>query len=277
MAKIEYSKEFFNIKDTLLCGQIFRYEKYDNGYRVFSKDKECFIYEKDDKVHIESEDIVYFYNFFDLDNDYSKIYNFAKSTGVEIIEKSARLGKGIRILKQDILEMTFSFIISQNNNIPRIKNSINLLCKKFGKLIENKRGAYYSFFSEESVVDIANTPLKDFGLGYRDSYITNLANKIVNGYNLYSLEQLSRQEIYNSLLQNKGIGDKVANCILLFGYNKTNSFPVDTWIEKVYKENMLGTLSDRKKISEYFTNYFGEYAGYIQQYLFYYKRSLENK
>lgn len=277
MAKIDYSNEYFSVTDTLLCGQIFRYEKYLDGFRVFSQDKECFIKEEDNKVIIESDDIVYFSHFFDLETNYEKIYNFAQNTGIEIIKKASTLGKGIRILKQDIFEMTFSFIISQNNNIPRIKNSINLLCEKFGKKIENPRGNYYSFFSKDTANIIASSNLSNLGLGYRDKYIKTLASKIASGYDLYDIKTLPRQEIYDNLLQNVGIGDKVANCILLFGYNKTDSFPVDTWIEKVYKENMQGTLTSRKDISEYFTNIFKEYAGYIQQYLFYYKRSLENK
>ena len=132
MEKIIYSTEYFNLNDTLKCGQIFRFKEYENGYLVFSNDKICYAYVDGDNTVVETEDKDYFYNFFDLVTDYSKIYNSAISYGNQTLTLSANLAKGVRILRQNAFEMTFSFLISQNNNIKRISSSIEKLCEKVG-------------------------------------------------------------------------------------------------------------------------------------------------
>ena len=119
---------------------------------------------------------------------------------------------------------------------------------------------------------------KGVGLGYRAEYIKENAVKLLKGeIDLEFLGNLERKELIERLISLKGIGEKVANCIALFGFNKTDTFPVDTWIEKVYKENIKGSLTDRKKIANYYIKRFGKNAGYYQQYLFYYKRSIEKR
>lgn len=278
MEKIIFSDEYFNVKDTLECGQIFRFKPYEKGYKVFSKDKCCYAYNEGDKAYIECEDgdKDYFYHFFDLDRDYSLIFESAVNSGFEIIKKCALLGKGIRILNQDIEETVFSFIISQNNNIPNIKRAIEKLCTQIGEKKNFLNEDYYSFPTAEKM---AKKPIEFFlsiSLGYRAEYIRRLAVEINNGYSLNDLAKLTTVELKKSLLAIYGIGPKVADCASLFGYHRSDAFPVDVWIEKVYREDFKGTLTDRKKISLYFTNTFKENSGYFQQYLFYYKRSLEN-
>ncbi len=277
MKKLVYDGEFFNVADTLKSGQIFRYENYLDGYRVFSKNKECFLKNEDNKVIIFSDDIDYFYRFFNLDYDYKKVYDFAINYDNEIVRLSAQKCKGVRILKQDLLETVISFIISQNNNIPKITNSLNYLCRKYGQKTNSQRGEFFSFIDQKNLSLITEEDFKNSGVGYRASYLYNLVNEIKNGLDFNLFSNLSTKEIYENLIKIKGIGDKVANCILLFGYNKYNSFPVDVWIEKWYLKDFNGTLKDRVKISEFFINEFKEYSGIIQQYLFYYKRSLEEK
>lgn len=277
--EIKYEGEYFNVKDTLECGQIFRYYPFDNGYFVMSKNHPCFCYNQGDFAYIKcyEEDREYFYNYFDLDRDYKKIVESAKSFDFGVLKHSAELGKGIRILNQDILETLFSFIISQNNNIPRIKKIIEKGCESLGDKITFLDKEFYTFF------DIEKLSKKDLdfccglGLGYRASYIKNLAENIVNGFDAKSIKDLSTSELKKQLLKLYGVGPKVADCVLLFGYKKTDSFPVDTWIEKVYFEDFNGKLKDRNKITEYFVNLFKGNSGYFQQYLFYYKRSLEKK
>ncbi|MCQ2387921.1 MAG: hypothetical protein MJ066_05725 [Clostridia bacterium] len=172
--------------------------------------------------------------------------------------------------------MLYSFIVSQNNNIPRIKLILERLSKKFG---DKKRFLDIDFYSFPKSEIMAKYDIKSFtelGLGYRDTYIERLSKSIANGFEIEKLNVLDTERLKTELLKIYGVGPKVADCVLLFGFHRSNSFPVDTWIEKVYKENLNGKLTDRKKISQFLADKYGENAGYFQQYMFYYKRSLEN-
>ena len=275
MAKIVYDKEFFNITDTLECGQIFRFKPYESGYLVFSGSKVCYAYENGNNTVIECNDSdkEYFYAYFDLDRDYRSIVEKAIFYGNEMLSISAQKAKGIRILQQDKFEMLISFVISQNNNIPRIKSIIEKLCLSIGEKNTFNGVEYYAFPTVEKFLEKEKAFYTSLGLGYRDAYILETANVVKNALNLSRLESLPTAELKKELLKIKGIGEKVANCIILFGFNRFDSFPVDTWIEKVYTENFNGKLKDRKKITEYFVGEFKENSGIFQQYLFHYKRS----
>ncbi len=279
IVKIEFSSEYFNVKDTLECGQVFRYFPYKKGYKVFSMDKCCYCYNESDMAVIECliEDKKYFENYFDLKRDYGAIYHFALKENIEILSNASTLGKGIRILNQNVLETLFSFIISQNNNIPRIKGIIEKLCTALGEKKSQFSETYYTFPAIKKIAEQNIEFFKSIGLGYRAEYIKRLAMEISSGLNVFSFCNLDTLSLKKRLLNIYGVGPKVADCVLLFGFHRSDSFPVDTWIEKVYKENFNGTLSNREKIASYFTERFNENAGYFQQYLFYYKRSLENK
>ena len=276
MQTIKIESLFFSAKDTLECGQVFRFKPYKKGYLVISLDKACYIYEKDNYTYIETEDKNYFENYFDLGNDYSKIYDRIFSFNDSFINKALNLGKGIRILRQNVIETAFSFIISQNNNIKRIKSTIENLCKALGEKKSFMGEDYYSFPTVDSFLTKPLSFYKEIGLGYRDEYFLNFANFLKNGYDLQGLSTLTTSEIEKELLKIKGIGKKVADCIILFGFSKSDSFPVDTWIEKLYKENLKGKELDRAKISKELSLKYKDLSGYVQQYLFYYKRSLEN-
>ena len=135
---------------------------------------------------------------------------------------------------------------------------------------------YYSFPSASVLAGQDEQFYKNLGYGYRARYMVEVANAIVNGQiNLEEIANLPTQQLKKELLKLKGVGGKVADCIALFGYHRTDSFPVDTWIEKLYYEDFGGTLNDRRKITEWFLSEFGGCSGYIQQYIFYYKRSLQ--
>lgn len=277
MKKIIFDEEYFNVKDTLECGQVFRFTPYGLGYKVYAFDKCAFCYNQGGYAVIEckDEDESFFYNYFDLQKDYSDIYRSAIDYGVEILSISARLGKGIRILNQNPYETLISFIISQNNNIPRIKNTIEKLCFNLGDKKDFAGEIYYTFPDVDRLLTVDAEFYKNIGLGYRAEYVVKLAEKLKSGYSLDALKTYSTEDLKTELLKIYGVGPKVSDCVSLFGFNKTNSFPVDTWIEKVYRENFNGTLKARDKIASHFAKEFGEYAGYFQQYLFYYKRSLE--
>ncbi len=277
MAKLIFSNEFFNIKDTLECGQTFRFKPYKKGYLVNSSSKCCYCYNVGDDVVIECEDADrdYFYNYFDLDRDYKVIYESALNENVQILSQSATLGKGIRILNQDSVEMLFSFIVSQNNNIPRIKGIIEKLCLMLGEKKCFDSQEYYAFPTVEKMAEQDFSFYQSIGLGYRAEYIRRLAVDLVGGMSLSGLNELSATELKAQLIKIHGVGPKVADCVALFGFHKSDSFPVDTWIEKVYHEDFKGSIKDRAKISDWFTSRFKQNSGYYQQYLFYYKRISE--
>lgn len=276
MVNLIYPSEYFNANDTLECGQIFRFVKNGNGYNLFSADKMCKIVTVGDQTVItcQKNDEQYFRNFFDQNTDYANIVCRARESGYQVLAKAAQLGKGVRILRQDAQEMLFSFLISQNNNIPRIKSTIEKLCTALGEQ-KNFNGENYYAFPTLNALDGASVDFyKQIGLGYRAEYMKNLSAQLKDGL-LCEIADKDACFVKKRLMQIKGIGEKVADCACLFGLYKTESFPVDVWIEKIYKEDFYGTLSDRKKITAFFTQKFGVYSGYFQQYLFYYKRTLE--
>ena len=183
------------------------------------------------------------------------------------------MGKGIRILNQDYTETLFSFIISQNNNIARIKGIIEKLCLALGEKKQFKDIEYHAFPTAKIMAQQSLMFFREIGLGYRAEYIKRLAEDIDIGFDLSLLCDLSTMEIKDALMNIHGVGRKVCDCVTLFGFHRSDSFPVDTWIEKVYKQDFNGTLTDRVKITEWFLSRFKDNSGYYQQYLFHYKRT----
>ena len=261
---ISFNSEYFNDLSTLDCGQIFRFTKLEQGFMVLSKDKCAIIQTKDaiTTIKCRKNDKDYFINFFDLARDYKSICDSAKQENVSI-------------LNQDKEETLFSFIISQNNNIPRIKGIIEKLCTALGEKKEFLGIEYYSFPTADKMAEMDLSFYQSIGLGYRARYILNLAQMLNNGLKLDEFCSLSTPNLRKKLTSILGVGNKVADCVILFGYHKTDSFPVDTWIDKVYHQDFLGEQKDRIKIAEELTKRFGENAGYYQQYLFYHKRLIE--
>lgn len=269
--------DYFNIEDTLECGQVFRFRPYREGYLVFSADKCAYARETGGGVTVEcaANDREYFENYFDLKRDYSAICSAAEASGYPILKTAAAAGKGIRILNQNREEALFSFIISQNNNIPRIKGIIERICRALGERREFFGEEYYTFPRAAIMAEKGAEFYAGLGLGYRAGYIAELAGRIAGTDYFDRLSSLSTAELRKSLMSIKGVGAKVADCAVLFGFHRADSFPADTWIEKVYLEDFHGTPCARDKISERFVKEFGDNAGYFQQYLFYYKRSKE--
>lgn len=277
---ITYDGKYFSVKDTLECGQIFRFRPYKQGYMVFSADRACYAYNSGDKAVIECDgaDEAYFGNFFDLNRDYADICEKAKNAGNDFIKNAAEAGKGIRILNQDKTETLFSFLTSQNNHIPRIKGIIERTCDKYG-VAKNFDGAAYRAFPQSIALPTDNKAVYDeLGYGYRSEFI-RLAALGLNekSIDLGSFEKLSTADLKKSLMKIKGVGPKVADCVALFAYHRTDAFPVDTWIEKIYREDLGGNETDRKKITSELESKYGDNAGYVQQYVFHYKRNVLEK
>ena len=273
MEKIVYPSEYFSARDTLGCGQLFRFKNSGNGFTVFSGDKACRIAEETGSTVIFCEDVPYFTHYFDLGKDYSAVVNAAKSFGNAFLCKAAEYGKGVRILNQNREEALFSFVISQNNNIPRIKGIIERMCEGLGTRRAFGEEAYYTFPSARDIAAKRAEYYKGIGLGYRAEYLPAVADALLNGFDLDALSKLPTSEMKKELVKLKGVGPKVADCVMLFGFGRSDSFPVDTWMEKIYREDFGGNLTDRNRITAYFTELCGENAGFFQQYMFHYKRN----
>ena len=263
-----YDLKNFNINQILDCGQIFRYQINGDKAVVFSKDKKAEIQTFESMVVIKTNDVKYFENFFDLNTDYSSIKEKLKHD--KYLVDAIQYGYGIRILKNDPFEMIVSFIISANNRIPLIKRSIERLCNAFG----TDMGGYRAFPTLEQLKVASVEDFKMAGLGYRAEYMFNTIQNLTLEQ-IDSLKSKSREAQFNFLVSLKGVGEKVAHCIMLFGLGVKDVFPVDTWINRVYNKINNTNENDRKKIAKEFISAYGNLSGYAQQYFFYYFR--ENK
>ncbi len=243
----------------LTCGQIFRFKEIEGGYEIFSASHRC------DTCGNEliCDDANYFARFFDLDVDYGEYIE--KLSRFDELASALSVGSGIRILRQDLFEVIISFIISANNNIPRIKGIIERICTCFG---EDKDG-YYAFPTPERLAQASVEQLRSLGTGFRDVYISKTAKVLAETDLLERLVKADTASAQKMLLGLSGVGGKVADCILLFGLRKWDCFPVDTWIKKVCGSGQLNTP---QKVREYYLNRYGALAGLAQQYIFYNSR-----
>ncbi|MBQ9354987.1 MAG: DNA-3-methyladenine glycosylase 2 family protein [Clostridia bacterium] len=253
----------FDLAMTLDCGQAFRW-KEDNG--VWSG----VAFGKSLKISKENESIVFFdtskedfeniwSDYFDFSRDYGKIIDDIKSD--EILKKASDFGYGIRILNQEPFETLCSFIISQNNNIPRIKGIIDRLCKKYGQKIDDD---LYSFPDAETLSKLTANDLSDIRMGFRAKYIIDASQKVASGeVNLSDLFSLDTDTARTELMKIKGVGPKVADCTLLFSLKHFDAFPKDVWIKRAVEVLFPQGLPECAN----------GYKGIVQQYIFYYSRS----
>lgn len=250
---------------TLSCGQIFSYKQTENGFLVFSGNKVAKVTENQDNFLVETDDEAYFKNFFDLETDYSQIKT--QLLKHPVLEKPIGFGGGIRILRQDLLETIISFVISANNNIKRITNSVFFLRENFGE----KVGEFYSFPTLEKLKCLTEEDFKRAGTGYRSVQLVKLISQL-SSKEFLTWGNLPTESLKAKLIALSGVGPKVADCIMLFGYGKPDVFPVDTWIEKVYNQ-YFEPCTDRVKIRRNLVDKFKNLSGYAQQYLFFYQRN----
>lgn len=274
--------DFFDIKAIFTCGQAFRwYEEKDGSFTTIHKNKVLNISKIDNKVIFKKTNLKDFndiwIDYFDLKTDYEKLSNNLKTN--EILLNAIEYGKGIRILNQEHFEMLISFIISANNMIPRIKKSIEFLSNRYGTFIcEDENRKYYSFPTVEQLSNATVEDLREFAkVGFRDKRIFDTVNMILNDkIDLNSFESLETDVLREELLKFSGVGNKVADCIMLFSYKRKEVFPVDVWIKRVMEELFIHKQMPVKKISSYANEIFKENAGLAQQYLFYYARKEKN-
>ena len=263
--RIVFESEYFNLTDTLECGQVFRFEKSGAGYSVISKDKHCYAETDGSKTVIETDDTKYFRRYFALDADYESKYKRITALAPEFAA-AAEAGKGIRLLAQDPFEMVISFIISANNNIPRIKGIINRICAAVG----DKHDWGFAFPSPEQLCSLSESDFKSLGAGYRASYLYSAA-RMLSGDFINAVAAADTREAMRLLLTIKGVGKKVADCIMLFGLGRGDTFPVDIWMQHALETAELNT---NEKIRDHYINKFGELSGLAQQYIYHYNRNV---
>ncbi len=275
-----------NIKDFDLdhifdCGQCFRWERQADGSYIGTAMGRITRMSCDGTEltidNCSSEDVNNIWKkYLDLDTDYG-IIKASLAANDDMIKKASDYGYGIRILKQDFWETVVSFIISQNNNIPRIKGCIESLCSSFGKKTGEYEGKeYYDIPEPEVMANLSPEDLAPVRLGYRAPYLIETAKQMIRqgGPEAVKRRLLDEKDPIEKLCGFCGVGPKVASCISLFGLGRTDAFPIDVWMRRVMNRLYDIDENDMKSMKKYAEDHFGKYGGIAQQYLFYYIRSL---
>ncbi len=278
------NQKSFKLKDIFECGQCFRWnEEKDGSYTGIWKNNVMNITQKGQDIFFEGicldgdiKDEVSKY--FDLERNYEEIKEKLLKID-ENMQISVKYGEGIRILNQDLWETIISFIISANNNIPRIKGIIERISKAYGKEIKYKGKSYYTFPSPEELKDVTIKEYRELGLGFRDVRLYETMKMILD--KKVDLDELRNNpntlEVREKLLTLSGVGPKVADCILLFSTLKRfEVFPIDVWVRRVMNDLYIKEPDEKKvnkkKIEKLANDKFGDLAGMAQQYLFYWRR-----
>lgn len=255
---------FFDISQTFLCGQCFRWkaaENADNAFEGIAMGRKLRLTQEKGEVvlhNIDKEDIPLWENYFDLQTDYGAFID--RFSADDILNTACESSGGIRILRQEPFETLISFIISQNNNIPRIAGIIDRLCESFGEKIKGG----YAFPDAKRLAGIVPDDLAPLRAGFRARYICDAVNKLNSGeISFEEIGALPLDKARESLKKIVGVGDKVADCVLLFGFHKLDAFPKDVWVKRIMAELYPTGLPDCVKGAE----------GVAQQYLFHFVRN----
>ncbi|MEK6766333.1 MAG: DNA glycosylase [Planctomycetota bacterium] len=259
----------FNLEHTLECGQIFRINRVGDWHYVNAQDKYFKVNQIGNEIEFHGVDKEFVIHFFSLNENLHKILKEINKD--KYIEKAIDKYRGLRLIKQDPWECLISFICSSASNIPRIKSKLNALSRSFGKKLMLDEVRNFAFPLPGKINDYKKIVAAK--TGFRARYILD-ANNTIDIKQLNSLRTQPYKSAKDELKKMNGVGDKVADCILLFSLGFYQAFPVDTWIKKtmqlLYFDNN-NVPNDR--IREFGLDYFGAYAGYAQQYLFMYSRN----
>lgn len=268
--------EHFNLTHTFMCGQCFRWYESENGsytgiaygkaVRMCLEGSTLTIYNTSlyDAEHIWAD-------YLDLKRDYSAVKAMYRDD--EHVFKAMEFGYGIHILNQDIFECLISFIISTQNQIPRIKKIVAELSRLYGKKCECMGETLYAFPTADELKDVKAEDLASLKAGYRADYIVDAVRKVRSGeINLEQIKNLPYAQAKKELMKIKGVGPKVADCVLLFSAGKSEAFPVDVWVQRTMRTLYMDEKATNRQIEEKAAEIFGKYAGFAQQYLFYYAR-----
>lgn len=272
MLQIEITDDF-DLEKTASCGQCFRAKPIEGGlFRFVSRENVVYIQrigEHQFSVSCnEDEWREIWVRYFDLDRSYKDIY-YVEREKHDFVRKAMDCGRGIRILRQDPWEMLVTFIISQRKSIPAISRSVEALASKYGHPIKTNHETVYSFPAPEDMALASEEELLECGLGYRAPYIYDAIHKVLSdSLDLDAIADCSDEELFQKLQTVYGVGKKVANCICLFGYGRISRVPVDVWISRAVEEDCCG--------EDPFGLFEGN-AGIVQQYVFYYKKRIDDE
>jgi N-glycosylase/DNA lyase len=284
---VKLDADAFNLDVTLCCGQVFRWEKKGDWWYGVVGDQALKVRQTRAELEFDGANEALIVHYFGLDDDLQEISG--KIGRDEHIRKALREFWGLRIIRQDPWECLISYICATYKNIPAIRHMLLSLSSKFGEKTTLDGMGFFTFPTPEKLAGTTEASLTTCGLGYRAKYVQDTSKRIFeNDFELESLRQLPYEQAKKQLCRLAGVGPKVADCVLLFSLGKTEAFPVDRWIERVilnhYVEKLPPELAQKLKNRAGFTNseyaklnvfgreYFGEYAGYAQEYLYHYER-----
>ena len=268
----------FHPRHIFECGQAFNWRKEDDdSYTTIAFGKVLNVKLEDDDLILnpatEEEFYEIWYDYFDLGTDYALIKEHLRGLN-ETMAQAVDYGWGIRILNQEPFETIISFIISANNQIPRIKNSVRIIAQRYGENISNED---YSFPNAQRLSQAKAEDLREHArVGFRDERIVKSSEMIRDSQvDIPKVYEMNLDDARDELMKLPGVGPKVADCCLLFAFKKPQSFPVDVWIKRTMEALFLKREVPLKEVAKLGRETFGEYAGYAQQYIFYYGRENE--
>ncbi|RDJ31684.1 MAG: DNA repair protein [Crenarchaeota archaeon] len=275
------SKNIINLDSTINSGQVFLWKKEGGFWYGIDGDKVLCIDSTDLKMKSSGGKVDYFRE----SDDIGKILKSLKKD--EVVKTAISQNQGLRLLRQDPFQCYISFIVSSNSNIQNIKSTLNKLCKKFGERIEFDKKEFFLFPTSASLAEASKVELLECGLGYRADFVKKAAKEADNGImDLGLLKKMSYVDAKNELLRIFGIGNKVADCIMLFSLEKLEAFPLDTWMLKILRKYYTDlfpiegkSITEKKYnlLHEKVVSHFGPYAGYSQQFLFKMERDAFHK
>ncbi|MCL1862302.1 MAG: DNA-3-methyladenine glycosylase 2 family protein [Defluviitaleaceae bacterium] len=255
---------FFDLAQTLDNGQAFRWcESGKNEFSGIAHGRRMTIsYDESGILTLKDTSLEEFERiwkrYFDLTRDYGKLRTYLSESAGEFLYNAIEHSPGLRLMRQDVWEVLVSFILSQNSNIPRIKKMVEAICINFG---EKLPCGGHTFPTPKALASLSENDLADIKSGYRAAYILDAARKTASGeFSPTELENLPSDEIYKALLNIHGVGPKVAECVLLYGFGRVERYPIDVWIKRTMEEHIPEGFSDKT------------YQGIAQQYVFHYAR-----
>lgn len=269
----------FDPVHTFECGQCFRWIRQEDGsYTGVVRGKVLNVSVDEGALILKNTDLEDFgniwFDYFDLGRDYGKIKEAVMKD--DTMKEAIAFGWGIRLLKQDIWETLISFIISANNRIPRIMKTVGVIAREYGEEVEMDGDKFYSFPDVEKLTQSSIEALEVCKGGFRCKYIFNSSHMIGDGeVSLAQIPQMDTDTAREELMKFPGVGPKVADCVLLYSGTKYDVFPTDVWVKRVMEQLYFKREAGFKEIQKFAGSYFGNLAGFAQQYLFYFAR--ENK
>lgn len=264
--------ESIDLKLTLVdSAQCFSWTQADGRFGAVIGGEPVWLQQKEDGLYAEGGKADVLRDYLDLNRDYAKIAR--EYAHLPVAKKAMELYPGMRVLNQETWPTLVTFIISANNNVARIRKLCDLLSEHCGKIHETPYGRLCELPSAEALARCREEELRAFGMGYRAPYLIKTAQMVVDGFPLNDLSRMEYAEAHAKLTELAGVGDKVADCVLLFGCRHASAFPVDTWVEKLLRSWFGVEAKGRKKMLEVSRTMLGEHAGLLQQFLFHAART----